>query len=70
VFFITLLQGFLLWVLNLGHRLVLAKEFDSAPVHPPFQSPPSVLQLVSEWVRSLIVLNQLCDPKVTWRKVS
>jgi hypothetical protein len=34
VFFITFLQGFLLRVLNVGHRLVLAKEFNSAPVHP------------------------------------
>jgi hypothetical protein len=42
VFFITLLQGFLLGVLNLGHRLVLVKEFDSAPVHPP----PPVTYLV------------------------
>jgi hypothetical protein len=29
---------FWLWGLNLGHRLVLAKEFDLAPVYPP---PPS-----------------------------
>jgi hypothetical protein len=36
VFFITLLQGVCFaWGLNLGHRLVLAKEFDLAPIHPP-----------------------------------
>jgi hypothetical protein len=36
---------FWLWGLNLGHRSVLVKEFDSAPVHPlPLRSPPSVLQ--------------------------
>jgi hypothetical protein len=45
--FITLLQGFWLWGLNLGYRLVLAKEFDLTPVHPPplLRSPPSVLQI-------------------------
>jgi hypothetical protein len=57
--------------LNLGHRLILAKEFDSAPVHPPpFWSLSSVIQLVSEPIRSLVVLSRVCDPKVTWRKVS
>jgi hypothetical protein len=33
--FITFLQYFGLNILNLGHRLILAKEFDSAPVQPP-----------------------------------
>jgi hypothetical protein len=42
VFFIIFLHGFLLGVLNVEHRLVLAKEFNSAPVHPPppLPSPP------------------------------
>jgi hypothetical protein len=30
-----LLAVFWLWRLNLGHRPILTKEFDSAPVHPP-----------------------------------
>jgi hypothetical protein len=33
---------------------------------PPIAS--SVLQLVSEWVWSLVVLNWICDPKATRRK--
>jgi hypothetical protein len=33
--FITFLKGFGLGVLNLGHRSVLAKEFDSTLIHPP-----------------------------------
>jgi hypothetical protein len=57
VLFITFLQGFWTWVIG---RL-LAKEFDSALVHPPLRSPPSVIQMVSEPVRSLVVLNRLCD---------
>jgi hypothetical protein len=32
-------------------------------IPPPLRSPPSVLQLVSELVRSLVVLNRLCDPE-------
>jgi hypothetical protein len=43
------------------------KEFYSAPIHPPPVT-SSVLQLVSEWVRSLVIHNWLCDPKATWRK--
>jgi hypothetical protein len=68
--FITFLKGFGLGVLNLGHRSVLAKEFDSTLIHPPLWSPPPVLQLVSEPVMLLVVLNMLCEPKATWRKVS
>jgi hypothetical protein len=37
----------------------------------PSPPPPvafSVLQLISESVRSLVVLNMLCDPKATCRK--
>jgi hypothetical protein len=52
----------------LGHRPVLAQEFDLAPVHPPLRSPPSVLQLVSERVRSLVVFNRTCDSMTTLRK--
>jgi hypothetical protein len=46
--FITFLKGFFFGV--------LAKEFDSAPVHP-LRSPPSFFQLISEQVRSIIVFN-------------
>jgi hypothetical protein len=35
VFHHSLARVFLLRVLNLGRRSVLAKEFDLAPVHPP-----------------------------------
>jgi hypothetical protein len=58
-------------VLNLGHRPTLAKNFiwlPFTPLPPPLVA-PLVLQLVSEPVRSLIVLNRLCDLNVTWRKV-
>jgi hypothetical protein len=37
--FITFLKGFGLGVLNLGHRSVLAKEFDSTLIHPPPPTP-------------------------------
>jgi hypothetical protein len=71
VFIITFLQGFLLRVLNVGHKSVLAEEFNSPPVHPPPPLfAPLVLQLVSELVRSLVVLNKHCDVKTTWRNVS
>jgi hypothetical protein len=63
------LAGFCPWGLNLGHMLILAKEFDSTPFQLPLRSHPSVLQLVSETVKSLVVLNRLCDLKATWRKV-
>jgi hypothetical protein len=48
--------------LNLGHRLVLAKEFDSAPVHPP---PPPVASLGPSWKGEDGVGVQLSD---TWRR--
>jgi hypothetical protein len=47
----------------------LRKKFYSALAHPPPVT-PSFLKLVSERVRSLIILSQLYDPKATWRKVS
>jgi hypothetical protein len=38
------------------------------------RSPPPVaslvLQLISEWDKSLVILNRLCDPRATWRNVS
>jgi hypothetical protein len=65
-----LLVEFWLWGLNLGHRPVLTKEFDLAPVHRPhLVSPPSDLLLVSEPVSSHVGFNRLCDLNVTWRKV-
>jgi hypothetical protein len=30
-----LIVGFWVWSLNLGHRMVPTKEFDSAPIQPP-----------------------------------
>jgi hypothetical protein len=68
VFFITFLQGFLIGVLKVGRRMILAKEFNSAPVHPP-PVVSLVLQLVSEPVWLLVGFNSLYDPKATWRKV-
>jgi hypothetical protein len=43
--------------------------FGSRSPPPPPPVTPSILQLVSELVRSLVVLNRLCDLKLTWRKV-
>jgi hypothetical protein len=33
-----------------------------------WKSDQTTIQLVSEPLRSLVVLNMLCDPKATWRK--
>jgi hypothetical protein len=66
---LSLFREFLLGVLNMGHwpgsyeRILLCSR---SPPPPPVTS--SALQLVSELVRSLVVLNKLCDPKATWRK--
>jgi hypothetical protein len=48
----------------------LVKEIllDSRSRPPPVAS--SILQLVSEPVRSLVALNKLCDLKATYRKAS
>jgi hypothetical protein len=56
-------------VLNVGHRLVSCERI-SLGSRSPSQVTSSVLQLVSERVRSLVVLNWLCDLKAIWRKVS
>jgi hypothetical protein len=55
-------------VLNSEHRPILAKNFIRLSFTPTLPVTPSVLQLVSKPVRSLVVLNRLCDLKVTWRK--
>jgi hypothetical protein len=55
-------SGVLLGVLNVGHRPVSCeRNFIRLPFTPPHCNHPSVLQLVSEPVRSLVVLNRLCD---------
>jgi hypothetical protein len=79
IILVSVLHHFPSWVFSWGFELgtsagFLWNKFYLAPVHtpPPRRRPsvaPSVLQLVSERVRSLIVLNRLCDPKATWRKV-
>jgi hypothetical protein len=52
-----------------GHRPCSIEEFLIGYHLPPLWSPYLVVQLVSEPVRSLVVLNRLCDPNATWRKV-
>jgi hypothetical protein len=70
VFFIIFHQGFLLGILNMGHRQVSCeRNFIWLPFTRPPPVTPSILQLVSELVSSLVVLNRLCDLKLTWRKV-
>jgi hypothetical protein len=68
VFLITYLQGFLLVVLNVGPRLV---SYERNFIWLLFTLPrvaSLVFQLVLEPIRSLVILNRLCDPKVAWRK--
>jgi hypothetical protein len=51
---------------DLGHKPSSIEELSLAPIHPP---PPLVaylvLQLLSKPVKSLVVLNRLCDTKAT-----
>jgi hypothetical protein len=57
----------LLEVLNVGHMLGSCERILLGSYSPPLVA-SSVLQLVSELIRSLVVLNRLCDPKVTQKK--
>jgi hypothetical protein len=67
--FITFFQEFLLGVLNVGHRTGSCERILFGSHSPPPPVTSSVLQLVSEPVRSLVILNRLCDLKATWRKL-
>jgi hypothetical protein len=55
-------------VLNLGHKLILEKNFIGVPFTSPSVA-PSVLQLVSESIWSLVDFNRLCNLKATWINV-
>jgi hypothetical protein len=53
---------------DLEHRSNSSQEFLVGFHSHPLVA-PLVIQLVSEPVRSLVILNRLFEPNATWRKV-
>jgi hypothetical protein len=55
---------------QVGSCKIILIRLPFTPPPLPLRLPPSVLQLVSELVRLVVILNMICNPKATWRKVS